>query len=79
MDIRIINKYISEKEDQLSNVDIEALINDPIKLMFIREHLYSDILVNKLKQAIISEAEFYERKAFLISVETFLFKIYLPY
>ncbi len=76
LDIDVLQNDLTKLERLIRvDLDMDAWRNDSIKLeKFIREHIYSDILLNNLTQLIITESQFYERKAFLIRVETFLFK-----
>lgn len=72
IDFKIIDKYITEKINELSLIEIEEIKNNPFRL---REYVIGDIVANNLKQSIVSELDFYKRKAFLIKVETFIFKL----
>lgn len=75
LDIDLVKKFLVEKINELSYKELEYLKNNPTSLEgFVGDHLAGDIMVNDLKQEIIPEADFFERKAFLIKIETFLIK-----
>jgi hypothetical protein len=58
--IEAVSDYITENMGSLSKADLNELLSDPAKLVsFARQHLYSDILANNLKESIIDEVDFY--------------------
>lgn len=75
--IDLLSKFITEKIDEMSLLELETLKGNPVQCeKFILENLQGEILLNNLKKDIVPEVDFYSRKAFLIKIETYMFKLY---